>query len=209
MKKQRIVDLVKKVANPKRVPFKSLASRLTGISCPVFGVSWEPPKLEKDAIRELLVFLEDRRALYNPYELERTDWVAESVVRIREELTSCLKQLQADSEASRCVRAMRAACRTLLDKMELANALWDYRGTQKGIQEQLRDVYPSLNFPTSLGELRATFGIHIAKLCLMYGIDVEGNLTSILPAEETAKEIRDKQEVGPTTGSRRRGNPRA
>jgi len=197
MKKQQILDLVRKVANPKRVPFESLANRLTGISCPVFGVSWQPPKLEKDAIREILVFLEDRRALYNPYELERTDWVAESVLKIREELTSCLKQLQDDSEASRCVRAMRAACRTFLDKMELANALWDYRSVQKTIEKQLRDIYPSLNFPTSLGELRATFGIHIAKLCLMYGIDVEGNLTSILPPEESAKDPTDEKKLGP------------
>lgn len=49
------------------IRFKDIASRLSGIAIPVFGVSWTPPESERKIIRDLLVFLEDRRALYNPF----------------------------------------------------------------------------------------------------------------------------------------------
>jgi len=55
-----------------------LARRLTGISTPVIGVSWEPPVSESDAARRVLVFLEDRRVLYEPSELEVPEQCVES-----------------------------------------------------------------------------------------------------------------------------------
>jgi hypothetical protein len=39
--------------------FKTLAKRITGISLPVFGVSWNPPMPERDIVRETFIFLED------------------------------------------------------------------------------------------------------------------------------------------------------
>lgn len=49
---------------------KAIASRLTGTSTPIGGISWIPPVNEKDNAGRLLVFLEDRRALYEPYNME-------------------------------------------------------------------------------------------------------------------------------------------
>jgi hypothetical protein len=37
---------------------------------------------------------------------------------------------------------------------------------------------------TALGELRGVFGIHIAKLAAEYGLDIEDDLASILPARD-------------------------
>lgn len=45
------------------------ARRVTGISTPVFGVSWsDPGPSETEIVRRFLVFLEDRRVLYNPFD---------------------------------------------------------------------------------------------------------------------------------------------
>ena len=41
-------------------------------------------------------------------------------------------------------------------------------------------------FFVALGELRATFGIHIAALAYQFDIDVESDLASILPSEDAA-----------------------
>jgi hypothetical protein len=38
-------------------------------------------------------------------------------------------------------------------------------------------------FIDALGELRAVFGVHVAQLSAKFGIDVEDDLASILPAE--------------------------
>ena len=53
--------------------FTEIASRLTGVTCPVFGVSWNPPEAEVTAAKRAVAFLEDRRVLYQPTEMEIPD----------------------------------------------------------------------------------------------------------------------------------------
>ena len=43
---------------------KSLLSRFGGFSAFGFGVSFKPKEADRTIVRELLTFLEDRRALY-------------------------------------------------------------------------------------------------------------------------------------------------
>ena len=147
-----------------KLKFKELASRLTGVSIPVFGVSWNPPEPERKIIRDVLVFLEDRRALYNPFAHELEHEVADSVLEIRKELTSAIQRLAEDSNAVPLLRAMRAACREYLDEMR-------------------EHQPPMFSFLTSLGKLRTLFGVNIAYLAIEYGVDVEGELASIVPPQ--------------------------
>jgi len=154
---------------PKPISYKfsELASRLTGISIPVFGVSWQPPEPERKIIRKLLIFLEDRRALYNPFAFETDHQVTASVIDIRTALTDVIQQLPESSEAVSRIRAMGAACREYLNKsMERDNFDWRHQG-----------------FLSHLGRLRTIFGYHIAQLAIIYGIDVKGELANILPPE--------------------------
>jgi hypothetical protein len=156
-----------------KIKFKELASRLTGVSIPVFGISWNPPESESKIIRDVLVYLEDRRALYNPFAHELEHEVAQSVLDIRKELTSAIRRLSADSNAAPLLRAMRSACREYLD--------------------ETRGHMPLMfSFLTSLGKLRSLFGVNIAYLAIEYGIDIEGELASIVPPQ--FKEPEDAEE---------------
>ena len=65
------------------VRFKELASRITGVAIPVFGVSWNPPELEREVVRQTFIFLEDRRVLYSDFAWEVEREVADSVLAIR------------------------------------------------------------------------------------------------------------------------------
>jgi len=156
--------------NPKKpivYKFSELASRINGISIPIFGVSWKPSEPERATIRSLLIFLEDRRALYNPFAFEMEHEVAHSVLEIRTVLTDVLQRLPEASNALQNIRAMRAACREYLDSSHDGNGMgWRHSG-----------------FLAHLGRLRTIFGYHIAQLAVMYGIDVEGELAKILPPE--------------------------
>ena len=49
--------------------FSEIANRLTGISTPLGGVSWQSSDLEMSAARRVIAFLEDRRVLYAPEEI--------------------------------------------------------------------------------------------------------------------------------------------
>ena len=150
-----------------KIGFQELANRITGVSIPIFGVSWNPPELERKIVREAFIFLEDRRVLYNDFAWEVPDQVADSVLTIRSELTSLLKRLPENSEAVASFRAMRASCRDYLDSVHVRH------GSSGG-------PFP---FVAELGRLRAMIGVHVAYLAVKYGIDLEGELMRVIPAE--------------------------
>src|SRR4051812_11580513 len=98
--------------------FKEILSRLTGISCPIFGVSWNPPALEVAAAKRLIRALEDRRVLYNPFELEDPQHCVHSVIEIRKLLTETLSADNVAGDFAANLRAIRAACRHFLDQTQ-------------------------------------------------------------------------------------------
>lgn len=154
------------------LPFQEVARHITGISTPVFGVSWNPPENKREIVRRLVAFLEDRRALYADFHQEYGPWVGRSVLEMRTELTNTLKSCPGDEELTGPLRAMRAACRKFLDQMGHPNS-------------RTRMVYPHEALMwQALGELRGVFGLHLARLCAAFGVDVEPDLASILPAAE-------------------------
>jgi hypothetical protein len=152
--------------------YKEILARLTGFSVPVFGVSWKPAEPEIAVARRVIAYLEDRRLLYNPFDLEVLDFCLDSVLEIRKFLTQEIGRLPAGSEFAGHLRAIRSACRQFLDGC-----------SSKG---RMR-IRPSLGsrgeaqFFMALGELRATVGIHIAAIAVMYGLPVEHDLAEILP----------------------------
>jgi len=144
--------------------FKIL-KKITGISSPVIGVSWNPNDTDRDKIKNLITYLEDRRVLFNPFQLEFPIWVSKSVIEIRSKLTKILSSFDENSETSELLRTMRSSCRRYLDK------------TFRLQKHNFTDRYLIEN----LIELRSTFGICIGKLSIMYGIDMEENLIEIVP----------------------------
>jgi len=96
--------------------YTEIFNRLTGISCPVFGVSWNPPENQRKIAKKIIIFLEARRVLYSPYEYETLYPVISSVVEIRNFLTSVLPDINEKTELQSYVRAMRNACNNFLSK---------------------------------------------------------------------------------------------
>jgi hypothetical protein len=153
-----------------KINFKKIAKSLTGFSTPVFGLSWNPPEFDREIVRKLIIFFEDRRALYNPCNIETPIWVIDSVLEIRKKINDTLEKLNGNSDISPHLRAMRAACRKFMDETEK--------------QKRIQSHQYSVDFFTALGEMRAIFGIHIAQLCVKYGINIEDELATILPVED-------------------------
>lgn len=156
--------------------FREVVSRLTGLSSPVFGVSWEPPEAHCAIARRVLAFLEDRRVLYSPSEAECPSHCVHSVVEIRHFLTQELGALPAKSELAQSLSAMRAACRKFMDSVQADEGRIIQYGASQG-------HYASWVFISALGELRGVFGIHVAALAAGYGLDVERELAAIVPAK--------------------------
>lgn len=158
------------------VRFTEIVNRLNGISCPVFGVQWTPPVLDVTVARRVMRFLEDRRALYNPFAWEEPGHCVESVLGIRRLLTEGLGNLPPTSELSPHLRAIRSACRKFLDVMQ------DEQGGRR-----VRLHYhgsDSFGFYSAPGEFRGAIGPHVAAIAVQYGIDVEDDLARVLPAAD-------------------------
>ncbi len=142
--------------------------------------------MEIGAARRVIAFLEDRRVLYEPGEMEVPSHCVHSVIEIRHCLSDELGKLDSASELAGSLRAMRAACRKFLERV----------GTdgRDGIRyASSGGGYQSWTFGSALGELRGMFGIHVAKVAAQFQLDVEDKLASILPANADADTGDDDQ----------------
>lgn len=148
--------------------------RVTGISTPLGGLSWaDPGPSDAETVRRFIIFLEDRRALYIPFDLEVVSHVESSIRQIREESTKTLQMLPLKAFAVIPIRVIREACRRFHDQENEAFRFFDHRwGLHEG----------SPGFFTALGALRATVGQQVALLAAHYDIDIEGDLASALPS---------------------------
>jgi hypothetical protein len=64
--------------------FSEVARRLIGISCPIFGVSWDLGVTKVASARQVLAYLEDRRVLYAPWEVEIPEYCVDSILEMRQ-----------------------------------------------------------------------------------------------------------------------------
>jgi len=80
--------------------------------------------------------------------------------------------------AAQQLRAMRAACRKFLEAVDDRDGIVVRYGGHPG-------HWASWRFGDALGELRAVFGVHIARIAAQNGLDIEDDLARILPASDT------------------------
>ena len=153
--------------------FKEIMNKLTGISCPVFGISWNPSETERNIARRIIIFLEPRRVLYSPYEYETIHPCIHSVAEIKHYLTSELSKTDEKSKLNECLRAMRIACNKFLSSCPDNDNFRHFANHSGNIDNWI--------FISAIGEMRGTFGVMVGQLAKSYGIDVEDELSQIIP----------------------------
>jgi hypothetical protein len=153
------------------------ARRVTGISTPFGGLQWsDPGPSERETVRAFIVFLEDRRVLYNPFDLEVRSQVDYSIHEIRHQCTAALQQLSEGAFASVPLRTIREACRRFHDDANVEFRFFDAGHRYHGGETP--------GFFMALGALRSTVGQQVALLAAHYDLDIEGDLASVLPAAD-------------------------
>jgi hypothetical protein len=162
--------------------YKDLAGKITGLSFPFFGVSWTPTKTDTQVARKVVNYLENRRVLFNSYELENPEHCMMSVIQIRDFLTTQLDDVETGSELDSVIRGMRAAAKRVMDEGGHNYTFGKDSGNSFGFLDQIR-------FFSQIGIFRGNMGLLIAKLVIVYGLEVESDLLSILPAENNSEEV--------------------
>lgn len=101
-----------------------------------------------------------------------------SVLEIRSFLTAEIGRLDSGSEFAVSLRAIRIACRKFLERV----------GVDGDERMVLYANHPghwaSWTFYSALGELRGTFGVHLARIATQFKLDIEDKLADILPGED-------------------------
>lgn len=153
--------------------FTELANKLTGISCPIFGISWNPAETQRSIARRIIIFLEARRVLFGDYGDEALCQCIESVTKIKEYLTSELPAIDDSSELNAYIRSMRKSCNKFLSCFPL-----NKQDKCRYCKERNPEYW---YFVSTIGELRGVFGIMIGQIAKAYGLDVEDDLARIIP----------------------------
>lgn len=157
-----------------KVQSKSLLARLGGFSILGFGVSFKAPEPDRVIVRDIITTLEDKRALYVGAISEQPEYVVQSVLQMRQELTGGLKRISDGSPAKAAFRTMRAACRDFLENPAIKSEKQSEMLFNRGHWQQEE-------FLLGLGRLRSIFGEQIAQIGYLYGVDIEEQLSAILP----------------------------
>ncbi len=157
--------------------WKQIGSRLTGISLGPVGASWQAPIPEVEIAQRVINFFEDRRVLFNPYELEVPKHCVDSVQEMRRFLTRTLDGMADEHGLPANLRAMRAACRKFLDTVQR-------HGRKVIINDSFHGGPDAWVFFSAVGELRATIGLHLSILAARNKLSISGDLTKIIPPSD-------------------------
>ena len=133
-----------------------------------------PSRFDAEAAiaREILADLENRRALFHPQGMEIEEQCVASVLDMRRVLTEKIGKLEQGSTLAGLLRQIRAACRRFLDETN-------------GLSEPRRwRIHPwddGPGFWAALWELRSLTGVCVAQIAGRYDLEVEPELSVILP----------------------------
>jgi hypothetical protein len=85
---------------------------------PYLGLQWTPGITDKEAARRLIIFLEDKRLLYQDPDREDPELSVLSAIKIREDITAHLPTLRSKSRVSAPARLIRDAAREFCSNVD-------------------------------------------------------------------------------------------
>ena len=133
--------------------------RITGVSTPIGGISWEFTETKKKGIKDLFLFLESKRILVNPKEMEVKEWSEQSVIEIKSKLVSIATEYEYSQNTMECFKMMIDTCNIFLDNMHQVNisgiiyasAMKEFRKSFKYNIQRLSEEY-QLTFSKEIPE---------------------------------------------------------
>src|ERR1700752_676932 len=166
--------MVRKSGKPSVGSIRSQKAIVANVAHIYDSAQWVPT--ERDLAVEIIKELENRRVLYNDYELEVPASVVTSIIQMREVFHAKLLTMRDEGALANHLRSMRAACRKFLDIVG--------DGPHRIIiQSSFQGGPESWKFFTALGELRAAIGVALSPLMAAYDLTCESQVSRILPAD--------------------------
>lgn len=125
---------------------------LNGFSTPFGGISWNRITSAKERFSYLLFYLESKRILINPIEMEKKEWCIESVLEIKSQLVATTKDCVFKENDLSIIQNMIQACNQYLDTvsfMNLPNIIFK--------SNEIEGTWEDLNFDKAMKQFRKSF----------------------------------------------------
>ncbi len=135
---------------------------LNGFSTPVGGISWDKTASSKEIFTHLLFFLEAKRILVNPIEMEIKDWCIQSVLEIKQHLITIAQELKLKDFDANIIRHLIDACNNYLNVVAPMNL--------PGIIYKKDGRWEDLNFDMAMKDFRKVFKQEIEKIERNYSL---------------------------------------
>ena len=143
--------------------------RTTGINIPFGGISWEYTETEKQAIQKLFFFLESKRLLTNPIEMEIKQWCIESALEIKRRLVDILSECDFSKDTISCIHLMIDACNDFLDRLDTVQETGIIYKNEKG-------DWANSAFSSAMKQFRNVFRENINRLSSIHKITFAKNI---------------------------------
>lgn len=140
--------------------------RITGIDTPFCGVSWEYTDTEKRGIQELFYYLESKRILVNPIEMEFRAWCEQSAIEMKNTLLRMLSKYDFAKPTVQQLRLLIDECNLFLDRMASVQETGIIWKNQNG-------DWADSNFSSAMKQFRRAFRDAISALSSAYSLAFE------------------------------------
>ena len=137
--------------------------KLNGISVPIGGISWEYTESGQKGIQEMFYYLESKRLLINPKEMEKKEWSEKSAIEIKNKLVDILSRYKYDQNIITIIKQMVDACNEFLDNMQRV----EVRGI---LYKNLQSEWGNLEYGVAMKKFRKIFRDNIKLLAETYNI---------------------------------------
>lgn len=137
--------------------------KLNGISVPIGGISWEYTESGQKGIQEMFYYLESKRLLINPKEMENKEWSEKSAIEIKNKLVDILSRYKYDQNIITIIKQMVDACNEFLDNMQRV----EVRGI---LYKNLQSDWEDLEYGVAMKKFRKFFRDNIKLLAETYNI---------------------------------------
>ena len=140
--------------------------KITGVSSPVGGISWTYSESEEEKFRKLLCYLESKRLIVNPIEMELPDQCIQSAVEIKQFIVKMLCDFQFSREGEFLLKELCAACNDFLNGI-------DPRKLPQIIYKNDKGDWIDANFSSSMKTFRRKFRSNIKMMEEKYKLSFE------------------------------------
>lgn len=157
---------------------KDIFNWITGFSTPFFGVTWQPRETERDSALKIILYLQTKRVLSSPTELEIPKYCMQSVLDIKQFLTSMLLEVHAKDNLVLYLKEMILACNSCLTYTTLISpsSIWG---------EDFSDE--ELDFFLKLSLFRKSIAVDVEQLAKVYKLDVDTSFVRPIFALDVVK----------------------